>query len=112
METPMNVRRFVLRLAVGLLCFAVGWASAVLLGATRGAHTSTPRQVRTELILVPHFEAPPPPRFEMPPLGPSCRGKFRARHAHEWHDVPRVEEFELRFEAPPLPPPKPRRADR
>jgi hypothetical protein len=112
METPMNVRRFMLRLAVGLLCFAVGWASAVLLGATRGAHTYAPHRMRTELIFVPHIDPPPPPRFEMPP-GPSCRVKSRARHAHEWRDVPRVEEFELKVEMhePPRPP-RPRRAER
>ena len=109
----MNVRRFVLRLAVGLLCFAVGWASVVLLGAARGAHTVAPRVVRTEMIVVPRFELHPPPRFEMPPAGPSCRGKSRARHEHEWGDAPRLEDFELRFEVPPPPPPpRPRRAER
>ena len=109
----MNARRFVLRLAVGLLCFAVGWASAALLGATRGADTHTPRRVHAELIVVPHIDPPPPPRFEMPPAGPSCRGKFRARHAHEWGDATRLEDFELRFEVPPPPPPpRPRRAER
>ena len=109
----MNVRRFVPRLAVGMLCFAVGWSSAALLGATSGARTYTPRRVDTELIIAPHLDPPPPPRFEMPPPGPSCRGKMRARHAHEWGDMPRPEEFELRFEVPPPPPrPRPRRAER
>jgi hypothetical protein len=108
----MRARRFVPRLTVGLLCFVLGWASALLLGAT-GARESavTPRYEHVELF-VPQVEAPPPPRFEMPPAGPSCRGKLRARHAHEWHDVPRAEEFELRFEVPPPPPPKPRRPER
>ena len=106
----MKARRFLLRLTVGLLCFALGWASALLVGASRAReHAATPRFRHVELV-VPHIEAPPPPRFEMPP-GPSCRGKFRRRHAHEWHDVPRAEEFELKFEVPP-PPPRPRRADR
>ncbi|HEY9283605.1 MAG TPA: hypothetical protein VIP46_09130 [Pyrinomonadaceae bacterium] len=108
----MNVRRFVLRLAVGLLCFAAGLASAALLGATRGAHTYAPHRVHTELIVVPHVDPPPPPRFEMPPAGPSCRGRLRARHTHEWRDVPRLEEFELNFEVPPPPPPRPRRPER
>jgi hypothetical protein len=99
----MNFRRFVLRLAVGLLCFSVGWASAVLLGATRRARTYAPRHVRTELIVVPHFE---------PPAGPSCRERMRPRHAHEWHDMRRLEEFEMRFEIPPPPPPRPRRVHR
>ena len=102
----MRARRFLLRLTVGLLCFALGWASALLLGVAE----FTERDVTPRFeFVVPHSEAPPPPRFEMPP-GPSCRKQFRARHAHEWHDVPRAEEFELRFEAPPPPPrPKPRR---
>ena len=106
----MNVRRFVLRLAVGLLCFSVGWASAVLLGATGGAPAYAPRRVQAELIVVPHVDPPPPPRFEMPPAGPSCRGKSRASHAHEWGDARRPGDFELGFEVPP--PPRPRRAER
>ena len=109
----MNVRRFMLRLAVGLLCFAVGWASAVLLGSTRRAHTVESRRVRTELIIVPHTDPVTPPHFEMPPAGPSCGGRLSPRHAHEWHDVPRPEEFAPRFEAPPPPPrPKPHRPAR
>jgi hypothetical protein len=111
----MIARRFLLRLTVGLLCFALGWASALLLGATSAWEQAATPRVRQVHVVVPHFELhfdpPPPPRFEMPP-GPSCRGKFRPRHAHEWHDVPRAEESELRFEVPPPPPPRPRRADR
>ena len=103
----MRARRFLLRLTVGLLCFALGWASALLLGATSASERRAMRNRGYELI-VPHFDPPPPPRFEMPP-GPSCRGKFRARHAHEWDDAPRAEEFELRLEAPP---PRPRRPER
>ena len=106
----MKARRFLLRLTAGLFCFALGWASALLLGATAATELRTTHRMRYEFV-VPHFDPPPPPpRFEMPPAGPSCRGKLRARHAHEWHDVPRVEEFELKFEAPP--PPKLRRTER
>ena len=108
----MRARRFLLRLTVGLLCFALGWASALLLGATSvWDRAATPRYRRVELV-APHFDPPPPPpRFETPPAGPSCRGRMRARHAHEWHEVPRVEEFDLRIEVPP-PPPRPRRPER
>lgn len=107
----MRARRFVLRLTVGLLCFVLGLASAVLLGATSAwERAAAPPRHRHVELFVPHVEAPPPPRFEMPPAGPSCRGRLRARHAHEWHDVPRAEEFELRFEVPP--PPRPRRPER
>lgn len=63
----MNVKRFVLRLAVGLLCFAVGWASAVLLGATRDARTYAPHRMHTELIFVTPVAPPPPPRSALPP---------------------------------------------
>ena len=109
----MRARRFLLRLTVGLLCFALGWASALLLGPTSAwDRATTPRRGHVEFIL-PHFDPPPPPRFELPPAGPSCRGTLRARHAHEWQDVPRLEEFELRFEVPPLPPPpRPRRPEK
>ena len=104
----MEARRFLLRLTVGLLCFALGWASALLLGATELRVT---RHTRYRPV-APHAAAPAPPRFELPPAGPSCRGKLRARHAHEWHDVPRAEEVELMFEELPPPPPRPRRAER
>ena len=92
----MTARRFLLRLTTGLLCFALGWASALLLGAT-GA--SSLRATRRHELVVPHFD--------VPPAGPSCRAKTRARHTHEWDGVSRAEEFELRFEVPP--PPTPRR---
>jgi hypothetical protein len=105
----MNVRRFALRLAVGLLCFALGWASALLPGASDGrGRISATRRGHTEFF-VPHVGAPPP-RFDVAPDGPLwCNQRVRARHAHEWRDVPRAEEFELRFEVPPPPPRRPER---
>jgi len=114
----MNVRRFVLRLAVGLLCFVVGWASAMLLGIAAPRRAESPRAVRFEVV-VPHVEVPdiemPPPRFE---FEAPC-GRKGMRHSHEWHDVPRLEEFETmpmlpqldeHLAPPPPPPAMPRRS--
>ena len=111
----MNVRRFVLRLAVGLLCFAVGWASAALLGVAAPRRVEVRRVTRVELI--PHVTAPdvPPPPM---PFKSGCRAP-KVRHAHEWHDVPRLEEFEtmpmlpqLDEDLAPPPPPPPARPRR
>ena len=109
----MRARRFLLRLTVSLLCFALGWVSALLLGATSAwERAATPRYGHAEFV-VPHFDPPPPPRFEMPPAGPSCRGRMSPHHAHEWHDVPSLQEFDTRFALPPPPPPpRPRRTVR
>jgi hypothetical protein len=95
----MNVRRFVLRLAVGVLCFLVGWGVAALLGVAAPRPAEVPRAVRLELVVphveVPHIARPLPPRFE---LGPPC-GKAKMRHAHEWEELRQLEELEM----PPLP---------
>jgi len=109
----MNVRRFVLRLAVGLLCFAVGWASAVLLGVAAPRRAEVRRVTHVEIVphvAMPHFPVPhvPPPPM---PFESGCRAP-KLRHAHEWHDVPRLDEFETMPMLPqidelpaPLPPP-------
>jgi hypothetical protein len=123
----MNVRRFGLRLMVGLLCFVLGWASAVLLGASRVVRRDAPAPAQFEFY-VPHFAAPPPPRFEFGhPRRHGCEA-WRVRPAYEWHTLephepPRGEDFEHYFDeeydhahppAPPAPPapPRPRRAPR
>jgi hypothetical protein len=113
----MNVRRFMLRLAVGLLCFAVGWASAVLLGVAAPRRAEVRRVTHVEIIphvavphvAIPHVDVPPPPM----PFKSGCRAP-KLRHAHEWHDVPRLDEFETMPMLPqldertaPLPPPPP-----
>ena len=108
----MNVRRFVLRLAVGLLCFAVGWASAVLLGVAAPRRAEVRRFTHVEIVphvAVPHVDVPPPPM----PFKSGCRAP-KIRHAYEWHDAPRLEEFETMPMLPqldehlaPLPPPRP-----
>lgn len=104
----MNVRRFGLRLAVGLLCFAVGWACAMLLGVASPRRAEVRRTTR--VVIVPHAEVP-----DMPPV-PHVTGCYarKMRHAHEWKDAPRHEEFEtlpmlpqLDEHAAPLPPPPP-----
>ena len=104
----MNVRRFALRLAVGLLCFTVGWACAMLLGVAAPRRAEIRRA--THIDIVPHMAAPdmPPPPM---PFKSGCRAP-RVRHAHEWHDVPRLEEFETMPMLPqldelPAPPPPP-----
>ena len=112
----MNVRRFVLRLAVGLLCFAVGWACATLLGVAAPRRAEIRRTTRIEIV--PHMAAPDMPPAPPMPFKSGCRAP-RVRHAHEWHDVPRLEEFETmpmlpqldELPAPP-PPPPPARARR
>ena len=110
----MNAKRFVLRLAVGLLCFSVGWACAALLGVAAPRRAEMRRETR--VVVVPHVEmpdAPPPPRAHIT----GCYAP-KLRHAHEWHDVPRLEEFETmpmlpqrdeHLAPPPPPPARPRR---
>lgn len=104
----MNAKRFVLRLAVGLLCFAVGWACAALLGVAAPRRAEVRRGARVEIV--PHVavpDAPPPPM----PFKSGCRAP-KLRHAHEWRDAPRLEEFETmpmlpRLDEHPAPPPPP-----
>ena len=95
----MNVRRFVLRVAVGVLCFLVGWGAAALLGVAAPRRAQAPRAVSFELVMphveVPHVAPPPPPVFE---LSPPC-GAMKMRHAHEWEELRQLEEEEM----PPLP---------
>jgi hypothetical protein len=110
----MKAGRFLLRLTTGLLCFALGWASALLLGAAGAGGRDAARRYGHVEIVVPHFEPPPPPRSEMPPLpkgGRACRVRVRPEHAHEWRDLKPGEDFGLAAESP-LPPPKPRRKER
>jgi hypothetical protein len=92
----MNTRRFVLRLAVAIVTFLVGWTAATLFGATRPA-TSTPAYfvASPRVVVVRDYEVPPP-RFERAPCG-----TYEMRHAFEWR-VGHVEDFDA-----PVPPPPP-----
>jgi hypothetical protein len=92
----MNTRRFVLRLAVAVITFLIGWTAATLFGATRPAsYVTTP--VR-RVVIVRDYEVSPP-RFERAPCG-----SYEMRHAFEWR-----EDRAGVFEAPIPPPPPPSR---
>ncbi|MDT7602439.1 MAG: hypothetical protein QOF61_436 [Acidobacteriota bacterium] len=94
----MNTRRFVLRLAVAVITFLIGWTAATLFGATRRQHDA-PTPVR-RVVVVRNYEVAPP-RFEHSPL-PPC-GSDAMRHAFAWREMHADE-----FDAPAPPPPSSR----
>jgi hypothetical protein len=97
----MNVRRFVLRLAVAIITFIIGFAAATLFGASRPARFAA-TTTTTRLVIVRDFDDEAiTPHFEHSPL-PPC-GSFRMRHAFGWSDRHWDDsDFE-----PPLSPPPP-----
>jgi hypothetical protein len=91
----MNVRRFVLRLAVACVTFIIGLTAATLFGARHHARFAA----TTRLVIVRDFDDEAiAPRFDH---SPPC-GSFKMRHAFGWSDRRDDIEFE-----PPLPPPPP-----
>jgi hypothetical protein len=94
----MNVRRFVLRLAIAVITFIIGLTAVTLFGASRPARFAA----TTRLVIVRDFDDEAiAPRFDHSPL-PPC-GSFRMRHAFGWSDRHWDDsDFE-----PPLPPPPP-----
>jgi hypothetical protein len=96
----MNVRRFVLRLAVACVTFIIGFAAAALFAAPRHAQFVETRATR--LVIVRDFNDDAlAPRFERAPCG-----SFRMRHAFGWSDA---RDFD--FDAPLPPPPMPRHSE-
>lgn len=85
------MRRHLLRFAVGLLTFIIGFASAVLFGAIRPWRRAMPPPARYEWHV---------PRAHTSPCGsPRFEGRIVIGPAHEWHEVrPGAD-----FEPPPAP---------
>jgi hypothetical protein len=95
----MFKRRFMLRLAVALITFLIGWSAAALFGATRNDRFFAPH-ARARIVFVPFNAAPKD--LELSPL-PPC-GSYRMRHAFERHER-RDTDFDFDFDVPSLPPP-------
>lgn len=95
----MNIRRFVLHLAVACLTFFVGWTAAVLFGATRAETLVTNPVPRVVVRDFGWQGETPAPGFDDAPQSP-C-GAYRMRHAFEWRER-QAKEFNAPL--PPAPP--------
>jgi hypothetical protein len=98
----MNVRRFILRLAVAIITFVIGFTAATLFGATRHARFAA-TATTTRLVIVRDFDDDAiAPRFEH---APPC-GSFKMQHAFGWQDGHEASAPDFDLYAPPPPSPK------